>query len=63
MNLCGGKDKNGVGGGFFQSLQQGVKSCSGEHVNFVDNIDFIMSLGRREIDFIAQVAHVIHTGV
>ena len=32
-------------------------------MDFIDDVDLKLALGRRKIDFVAQVAHIIHAGV
>ena len=39
VDFGGRQDKDGVGGRFFQGLQQGVEGRCGEHVDFVDDVD------------------------
>jgi hypothetical protein len=63
MDFGGGQDKNRMRGRLFQGFQQGIEGRSGEHMHFIDNIDFIAALVGREIYLIAQVPHIFDAGV
>ena len=54
MDFGGGEDKFYVGGRFFEGFKKCVKGLGGEHVNFVDDIDFEFSAGGSVGDAIAQ---------
>lgn len=45
LDFGGGKDKFYVGGRFFEGFEEGVEGFVGEHVDFVDDIDFKFSAG------------------
>ena len=46
LDFGGGKDEFYVGGRFFEGFEEGVEGFVGEHVDFVDDIDFEFSAGR-----------------
>ncbi len=45
LNFRRGKDEFDVGGGLFEGFEKGVEGFGGEHVHFVDDIDFEFSTG------------------
>ena len=55
----GGQDELGVGGRLFQRFQEGVESRCRQHVDFVNDIDFVMSHLRRDPHLVDQVPDVI----
>jgi hypothetical protein len=57
VRLGGGQNEHGVRRRFLEGLEQGVEGLGGEHVDFVDNVDFVFALGGREINLFAQVTH------
>ena len=63
VGLGGGKDELDVGRRLFQSLQQGVESIVGEHVDFVDDKDLVTAVRGKIPEVVAQFADVVHTGV
>ena len=63
MHLRGGQDENGVGGRLLKRFQQGIKGRCGEHMNFVNDIDFVLPLVGSEVDLFAQVAHIFDGSV
>ena len=44
VGLCRRKDKNRIGRGLLQSLEQSVESRRRQHVDFVDDIDAVFPL-------------------
>ena len=50
-------------GRLFQGLQEGVERVARELVGFVDDVHLVLTLGRREPDLFAQVAHLVDTPV
>ncbi len=63
VRLGGGEDEEHIFRRFFQGLEQGVERTFGEHVHFVDDIDFILRLAGGIHQLPLQLADVIHTGV
>ena len=63
MDLGRGQHKDGVRRRFLESFEQGVERLIREHVDFVDNVDLVFTLGRRKVDLIAQITDIIHAGV
>ena len=63
FEVGGGEDENDVGGRFFESFQEGVEGAFREHVNFVDDVDFIFPFRGGDGGFFAEVADVVDAGV
>ena len=51
------------GGGSSSVFKQSIEGRIREHMHFIDNIDFVLPQVGREVDLIAQVAHIIDAGV
>lgn len=62
-NLRGGEHEFGVLGRLFQRLQEGVERLLREHVNLVDDIDFVACARRRVAHAVGDLAHVVDTGM
>ena len=58
LGLRGGKDEFHMRGRLLQCLEQGIECRRGEHVHFVDNVDFEPRLSRRITCVLAQLAHL-----
>ena len=59
--LFGGcQNKNGIRRGFFQGFQEGVESRLRKHVNFVDDINFIITRLGRIPHLINQISNVFN---
>jgi hypothetical protein len=54
------EDEDGMRGRFFERFEKCIERRHRKHVNFVNDVDFIFPLRRGEVDFIAQVADIIH---
>jgi hypothetical protein len=52
-----------MGGRLFKGLQQGIEGGSREHVDFVDDVDFIAAVGWHVPDIVSEIADLIHTVV
>ena len=63
MDFGGGEDKFYVGGRLFEGFEECVKSFGGEHVNFIDDIDFEFSPGGSVGDAIAQFFDFVDAAV
>ena len=63
MDFGGGEDKFYVGGRFFEGFEECVKGLGGEHVNFVDDIDFEFSAGGSIGDAIAQFFDFVNAAI
>ena len=48
---------------FFQCFQQRIKCRRGEHVNLVNNVNFIMTASRGEPDVLAELADLFNAVV
>ena len=57
----GGKDEFYMCRRLFNGFQKSVPRCFGEHVDFVDNVNFILAGNRHVVGFFAQGTHVFHT--
>ena len=63
VRLGRGQHKYGVRRRFFKRLEQRIECSVGEHVYFVDDVHLVLAFAGREVDLLAQVAHIIHAGV
>ncbi|MBV6466622.1 MAG: hypothetical protein PGMFKBFP_01942 [Anaerolineales bacterium] len=63
VDLGGGEDEDGVRRRFFEGLEERVEGRRGEHVDFVNDVDFEFALCGGEIYFVAQVTDIVHRGV
>ncbi len=60
MLLGGGQNELRILGRLFQGLQEGVESSSTEHVDLIDDIDFVLADLRRNPYLLHQIPDVIH---
>lgn len=60
VQFCGGEDEVNMGGGFFQSFEEGVEGGFGEHVNFVDDVNFLFGEGGGKLGFFNEVANIVN---
>ena len=63
VDVGGGEEENDVGGGFFEGLEEGVEGGFREHVDFVDDVDFVGAGGGGELGALEEVADVVDAGV
>ena len=56
MRFRGGEDEFYVGRRFLERFEERIEGCSGEHVDFVDDVNLEMSFARRVADVVAQLA-------
>ncbi len=63
MRFGRGQNKDNVRWRFFQGLKQSIKGFFGEHVYFVDDVDFVLGAGGRNVDFVAQLADFVDTAI
>jgi hypothetical protein len=61
--IGGGENKDGMRGRFFQGFEQRVESRFRQHVHFVNDVDFIASLSRCEVDLVAQIADLVDAAI
>ncbi len=59
LRLGRGEDEFYVLGRFFERFEKRVKSLRTEHVHFVDDVNFVATLGRRITNVVAQLAHLL----
>ena len=59
LRLGRGKDELHVLGRLFERLEQRIEGLRGEHVHFVDHVDFVFPLDRRITNVVAQLAHLL----
>ena len=59
MGVGGSEDKYNVGRRFFQSFQKCIKSFFGKHVDFVNDVDLVLSTGWGDGDFITELADFV----
>ena len=55
--------KNSMSWRLLECFQKSVESRRREHVDFIDDVNFIAAFVGEEIYFIPQVAHILHTGI
>jgi len=58
VGFGGGEDELHVGRRFFQRFEKGVEGCRGQHVDFVDDIDFVFAAGGGVLDVFAEFANL-----
>ncbi len=63
MNFSGCQNEDGVRRRFFERLEKRVEGRCGKHMDFVDDVNFVFALRGGKIDFVAQVADIVHAGV
>ena len=63
VRICGRKDEFDVFGRLFQRFQHRVERAFGEHMHFVDDIDFVFAGGRRVLGVFQYFADVVDTGI
>ena len=59
VEFRGGENKYGLIRGFFQRFEQGVKGLLGQHVHFIDDINFVAPPGRQVADIFPQFPDVV----
>ena len=59
MRFCRRHDKYGVRRRFLKRLEERIESADGQHMNFVDDVDFESRLQRRKSDLIRQTPHMV----
>ena len=57
------QNKDGVRRRFLEGLEQSIEGRRGKHVDFINDVDPVLPLGRREAYLVAEVANVLHPGV
>ena len=60
MHFGSRQNKHSVRGRFFKRLKQRVKRLGGEHMHFVDNIDFVLARNGRILHFVANISYVFY---
>ena len=60
MFFCRGQNKEGIGGWLFQGFQECIKSCLGEHMYFVYDIDAVIAYLGRYAHFIYELSYVVN---
>ena len=63
MGFSSCQDKNNMRWWFLQCLKQGVGGFFGEHMDFVDNIDFVTGLVGRVVHFLTEVSDFINAAI
>ena len=58
MHLGGGQDENGMGRRLLERFKQGVEGCRGKHVDFVNDVDFVLPLVGSEVYLVAQITYI-----
>ena len=63
VRVGGGEDEFDVFGWLFQRFEHGVERGFGEHVHFIDDIDFVFAGGGRVLGVFQHFADVVDAGV
>ena len=63
VRVGGGQDEFDVAGRLFQGFEHGVEGAFGEHVHFVDDIDFVFAGGGGVLGVFQHFADVVDAGV
>ena len=63
VGLGGAEDELDVLGRLFERLQQGVECLAGEHVDFVDDVDFEARPAGPHVDVLPQLADFVDAAV
>ena len=63
VDFCRCKQKLYMARRFFQRLQQRIKCVFGQHVNFVDNVDFVACRHGGVTHSLNNLPHIIYAGV
>ena len=63
VRVGGGQDEFDVLGRLFQRFEHGVERGFGEHVHFVDDIDFVFACGGRVLGVFQHFADIVDAGV
>src|SRR5690606_4969238 len=59
MRLGGRKDEDHMWRRLLERLEQGIEGLLREHVNLIDNIDFVTAFRRRYDDRVSEASHII----
>ena len=59
MLLSSGKDEDGIGWWFFQSLQEGIEGLRTQHMHLINDVYFVFTLLRGEADLVGQFTDVV----
>ncbi len=62
LGIGGGKQEFNVFRRFFQCFQQGVETGIGQHVDFVDQVYLESPTGRRVLNVVQQLPHILYLG-
>ena len=63
VRVGGGEDEFDVLGRLFQGFEHGVERAFGEHVHFVDDVDFVFASGRGVLGVFEYFADIVDAGV
>ena len=63
LRLGGCKHEQHMGRWLFKRFQQSIKGCCREHVDFINDVNFVAAVGRHVPDIIPDIADLIHTVV
>lgn len=59
VGLGGGHDKDCMGGRLFECFEKGVEGGFRKHVDFVDNVDFVLAEAWGNDGFLAQISDIV----
>ena len=63
FNLSGRKQKLHMRWRFFQRFEQSIEGIAGQHVDFIDDVDFVARRDRRITHSLNDLAHIINAGM
>ncbi len=63
MDFSGSQDKDNMWWWFLQGFEQGVRGWFGEHMNFINNINFIAGLIGGIVDSFAEFPDVVNAPI
>ena len=63
IGFSGAENKYDVGRRLLQRLQEGVGCLVGQHVGFIDDVDFAFAFHRREVDLFPYISNFVNSPV
>ncbi|MBA7699731.1 hypothetical protein ES703_108430 [subsurface metagenome] len=63
MGISSSQDENDMRGRFLQSLEKSIEGFTGEHMDFIYNINFEFCLGGGKFYPLPKISHLINTSI
>ena len=63
MGFSGRQHEHNMGWRLFQCFQQRIEGFVGQHVNFINDINFVAGLRRRKLDILTEFADFVNSTV